>query len=176
MKLHLLRVGPFDQGTCHELQYALEDIFRLPCELLPDPLDAEFALHGERQQYHSSRILERMQNQIVGNSWKVVGITSLDLYIPVLTFVFGEAQVGGRCALVSGYRLRQEFYGLDPDPELLLDRLIKESVHELGHTLGLVHCDDYRCAMASTHSVEGIDLKRRVFCPACVEQAFQFIG
>jgi archaemetzincin len=172
MKLHLLRVGPLNQGLCRELQGELEYMFRLPCEFLPSPMDAEFALHGERQQYHSSRILERMQHQVGSNSWRVLGITALDLYIPVLTFVFGEAQIGGPCALVSAYRLRQEFYGLPPNPELLLDRLIKECVHEIGHTLKLIHCDDYRCAMASTHSVEGIDLRERVFCPQCHGRVF----
>jgi archaemetzincin len=171
MKLHLLRVGLFDEGLCRDLQIALEEIFRLPCEWLSPVLDAGFALHGERQQYHSSRILEQVQSHFSGNSWRLIGVTGLDLYIPVLTFVFGEAQMNGPCAVVSGYRLRQEFYGLPPDPSILLDRLVKECVHEVGHTLGLTHCEDYRCAMASNHSVEGIDLKERVFCPACLERA-----
>jgi archaemetzincin len=96
-----------------------------------------------------------------------LGIVSSDLFIPILTFVFGEAQLHGACALVSTFRLRQEFYGLPADLELLKERLLKESAHELGHTLGIAHCDDYNCVMAPSHGIEWIDLKKRSFCPLC---------
>ena len=102
-----------------------------------------------------------------------LGVTCVDLYVPILTFVFGEAEVGGARAVVSFHRLRQEFYGLPGNPELERERLLKEAVHELGHTLELTHCDDYRCAMAPSHSVEWIDLKESVFCPDCRESATQ---
>ena len=72
---------------------------------------------------------------------------------------FRRSADGRACAVVSTFRLRQEFYGLDQDESLLSQRLLKESVHELGHTLALRHCQDYRCAMASSHSVEWIDLR-----------------
>jgi archaemetzincin len=130
-------------------------------------LDPEFAFHGERQQYHSSEVLHRMQGVVNTNSWRVLGVAAVDLYIPILTFVFGEAQMGGPCALVSAHRLRQEFYGLPPDEEVLRQRLLKEAVHEIGHTLDLVHCDDYRCAMAPSHAVEWIDLKESTLCAGC---------
>jgi archaemetzincin len=70
--------------------------------------------------------------------------------------------------VVSTHRLHQEFYGLPPDDGLLRERLLKEAVHELGHTLDLRHCDDYRCAMAASHAVEWIDLKEMGMCPACM--------
>jgi archaemetzincin len=69
--------------------------------------------------------------------------------------------------VLSSHRLRQEFYGLPRDPELFRQRLIKEAIHELGHTLNLAHCDDYRCVMASSHAVEWIDLKDSVLCATC---------
>jgi len=94
-------------------------------------------------------------------------VTSLDLYVPVLTFVFGEAQLEGRCALVSLHRLREEFYGLPASNDLLHERLTKEAVHELGHTFGLRHCHDWRCVMASAHGVERLDVKTAEFCPTC---------
>ena len=97
----------------------------------------------------------------------MLGVCAVDLYIPILTFVFGEAQMGGPCAVVSAHRLRQEFYGLPPDPELFRQRVIKEAVHELGHTLNLTHCEDYRCAMAPSHAVEWIDLKESALCTPC---------
>jgi archaemetzincin len=91
----------------------------------------------------------------------------MDLYIPVLTFVFGEAQLSDGGAVVSAHRLRQEFYGMPTNPELLHERLLKESLHELGHTYGLRHCPDYTCVMSSSNAVERIDLKNAEFCPNC---------
>jgi archaemetzincin len=165
--LQLLPIGNVDDGMVKDLCPAVEETFSIPCRVLPVRLDPEFALHGERQQYHSSQILQRMQSFLTPESWRLLGVGSVDLYIPILTFVFGEAQLGGPCAVVSAYRLRQEFYGLPHDPKLLNHRLVKEAVHELGHTLALTHCNDYRCAMAPSHAVEWIDLKGSTLCAAC---------
>ena len=109
-------------------------------------------------------------------AWRVLGVTGVDLYIPILTFVFGEAQMGGPCAVVSFHRLMQEFYGLPADPAVLIDRLIKESVHEVGHTLDLTHCDDYSCAMAPSHAVEWIDLKGQALCGSCQGKVVKLVG
>jgi archaemetzincin len=169
--LHLLPIGNVDEGLLRDLRPAIEETFRVSCKVLPVRLDPEFAYHGERQQYHSSEILYRMQSLITPDSWRVLGVAAVDLYIPILTFVFGEAQMGGPCAVVSAHRLRQEFYGLPSDPEIYRQRTIKEAVHELGHTVTLTHCDDYRCVMAPSHAVEWIDLKESTLCTACRDAA-----
>lgn len=165
--LQLLPIGNVDDALLRDLRPALEEILCAPCKVLPVRLDPEFAFHGERQQYHSSEILHGMRKFLTADSWRVLGVAAVDLYIPILTFVFGEAQMDGPCAVLSAHRLRQEFYGLPPAPELFRQRLIKEAVHEVGHTLSLTHCDDYRCAMASSHAVERIDLKESALCKAC---------
>jgi len=165
--LQLLPIGNVDDGLLKDLRPAVEDIFRVSCQVLPVRLDPEFAFHGERQQYHSSEILQRMQSFVTADSWRVLGIAAVDLYIPILTFVFGEAQMGGPCAVVSVHRLRQEFYGLPTDEELFRQRALKEAVHELGHTVNLTHCSDYQCAMAPSHAVEWIDLKESTLCAGC---------
>lgn len=164
--LHLLPIGNFDGPLLQELGAAVAGLFRVSWRVLPRGLDPEFAFHPERQQYHSSEILGALQ-PLANDCWRVLGVTAVDLYIPILTFVFGEAQLGGPCALVSSYRLRQEFYGLPPDREALRARLFKESAHEIGHTLRLTHCHDYRCAMAASHAVEWIDLKEAWLCSEC---------
>lgn len=165
--LHLLPIGTIDHALLHNLSPVLEEIFGVTCCTLPLTLDPETAFHGERQQYHSSEILRDMHACLRADSWRLLGVTDVDLYIPILTFVFGEAHVGGPCAVISTHRLRQEFYGLPSDREVLQQRIIKEAVHELGHTLHLKHCDDYRCAMASSHAVEWIDLKEATLCASC---------
>ncbi len=171
--LHLLPIGNLDGGLLMRLGPALAETFQIPCEVIPRPLDPEVAFHGERQQYHSSELLQKMQRYIRDDTWRLLGVTAVDLYIPILTFVFGEAQMGGPAALVSFHRLRQEFYGLPSDPETLRERLLKECVHELGHTLNLTHCDDYGCAMAPSHAVEWIDLKENSLCPNCRSRILQ---
>ena len=92
----------------------------------------------------------------------------MDLFIPVLTYVFGEAQLDGRAAVVSTYRLDNQIYGLPPDRDLLFQRLVKEAVHELGHTYNLVHCHRPPCVMLSSPYVEGIDQKSDWFCEDCL--------
>jgi archaemetzincin len=174
--LHLLPIGNLDGRLLMELGPAIADAFHMPCEVIPRPLDPELAFHGERQQYHSSELLGRMQYFLNRDSWRMLGVTSLDLYIPILTFVFGEAQMGGPCAIVSVHRLCQSFYGLPSDPELEGRRLLKEAVHEIGHTLNLAHCDDYQCVMAPSHAVEWIDLKESTLCAACHSQIFDVTG
>ena len=165
--LHLLPIGNVDDALLRDVRPAVEEAFRVSCRVLPVRLDPEFAYHGERQQYHSSEILHRMQTFLTTDSWRMLGVVAVDLYIPILTFVFGEAQMGGPCAVVSAHRLRQEFYGLPADPELYRLRVIKEAVHEIGHTVSLTHCEDYSCAMAPSHAVEYIDLKEAVLCSTC---------
>jgi archaemetzincin len=165
--LHLLPIGNIDDGLLQDLRPVVEERFRVSCKVLTTRLDPEFAYHGERQQYHSSEIIHRMQSLVAADTWRLLGVTSVDLYIPILTFVFGEAQMGGPCAVVSAHRLRQELYGFPPDPELFRQRVIKEAVHELGHTVSLTHCEDYRCAMAPSHAVEWIDLKESTLCSTC---------
>ncbi len=174
--LELLPIGDFDGRLLREVAPALADALRVPCKIADVRLDPQFAFHRERQQFHSSEILQEMQNYAANGAWRVLGITRLDLYIPILTFVFGEAQMGGPCAVVSAHRLAQEFYGLPPDPGLLFQRLVKEAVHEVGHTFDLTHCDDYSCAMAPSHAVEWIDLKEATLCPNCQGRALEAVG
>lgn len=165
--ISLMPIGPVDRALLEPLAEGLTQRLRVACAIQPDGLEAEFAFNPLRRQYHSSEILKKILRGPASESWKVLGITEMDLYIPVLTFVFGEAQLADGGAVVSTHRLRQEFYGLPTDPELLHDRLLKEALHELGHTYGLRHCPDYTCVMSSSNGVERIDLKNAEFCPAC---------
>ena len=91
-------------------------------------------------------------------------MTDQDLFIPILTFVFGEAQLNGRAAVVSTARLGEP--GL-PDPRVSMERLAKESVHEVGHCLGLVHCDVPGCVMGRSSNARDVDRKRGEFCARC---------
>ncbi len=169
-RLDLLPIGDVDVRALEQLGPLLAHQFHVAWDIVQPGLDAQFAYHAERQQYHSTELLARMHSYLGPDCWRLLGITGHDLYIPILTFVFGEAQMAGPAAVVSTHRLRQEFYGLPADEGLHRERLLKEAVHELGHTLDLRHCEDYRCAMAASHAVEWIDLKESGLCPACSER------
>ena len=127
----------------------------------------DFAFDPERGQYASAPVLEMLIRVCPPDALKLVAVTERDLFIPVLTFVYGHAQLGGRVAVISLARLRQEFYGLAPNRDVLLERAAKEALHETGHTFGLVHCGDRSCAMTLSTNIRQIDSKRAAFCAAC---------
>ncbi|MFB3829647.1 MAG: archaemetzincin family Zn-dependent metalloprotease [Bryobacteraceae bacterium] len=156
------------------LAQALSRMMHAEVRIHAGTLDASFARDDLRGQYYSTALLQALQ-PFAGDS-RVLGVTHLDLYVPVLTFVFGEAQLEGNCAVVSMHRLHEEFYGLPRHEELLQERLLKESVHELGHTFGLRHCDNWQCVMASSHAVEVLDIKGVEFCPRCGRAVFGRAG
>lgn len=149
------------------LAVELARTFHRSCRVRAEPLDISFALDPARRQYHSTAILARLQTLGAAGA-RLLGVAAADLYVPVLTFVFGEAQSPGQCAVISAHRLREEFYGLPPNPDLLRERLGKAALHELGHTFGLGHCSNWNCVMASTHAVERLDLKAAAFCRGCL--------
>ena len=120
-----------------------------------------------RNQYYSTKILKEILGDVPGNAYKILGVIEKDLCIPILTYVFGEAQLGGTAAVVSLARLRQEFYGVPQDKALLLERLRKEALHELGHTFGLIHCNSRECVMYLSNTVVNVDSKGRNFCRHC---------
>ncbi len=151
------------------LAESLERTFQLAVRIRPPWFDPELSFDSSRGQYNSTHILTQLLDEPSGDEARILAVTSVDLFIPVLTFVFGEAQLDGRAAVVSIQRLRSEAYGLPANEPLLRERLEKEAVHELGHTFGLLHCIKPKCVMNSSTYVEQIDTKSPHFCAACLE-------
>ena len=160
--------GPLEPGlvVLEHLAATLVRTFRTPCRIRPETFDVSFALDAGRHQYYSTSILQRLERASDPDA-RILGVTACDLYVPVLTFVFGEAQLDGNCAVVSTARLQEDFYGMPRREDLHRERLVKESAHELGHTFGLRHCADWRCVMSSSHGVERLDVKGAEFCAGC---------
>jgi archaemetzincin len=145
----------------------LERDFRTGVRYRNPWFDPEASFDTSRGQYNSTRILKQLLEDPHEPAERILGVTSVDLFTPVLTYVFGEAQLSGRAAVVSCHRLQSEVYGLPPDEALLFERLHKEAVHELGHTYGLLHCRTIGCVMGTAAYAEEIELKTARFCDHC---------
>lgn len=165
--LYLKTIGsiktPVLEGLCRWLNSILS------CKVINDDEYPVFAFEPKRNQYYARRIIDKLVYALPSDCEKLIGITDVDLCTPVLTFVYGEAQLGGRVALVSLSRLRQEFYHLPCDDTLLTERLLKVCTHELGHCYGLFHCSDPGCVMYLSNNIVSIDNKKRYFCARCDE-------
>ncbi len=167
LEIHILNGSSVREKTFQGTVRLLQDIFRVPVLLGRAFLDTHRTFDDLRKQNNSTSLLAQVLDLPGGVECKRIAVVDVDLFIPVLTFVFGEAQLGGPAAVVSTHRLSNTFYGLPRDDRLMVQRLEKEIVHELGHTFGLYHCHQFECVMRSSTYVEEIDMKRVQPCSAC---------
>jgi archaemetzincin len=151
----------------HYLQNQLSTIFSLPVNIMHNMAIPQESLDINRNQYYSTMILREILKDTPAEAIKILGIVEQDLCTPVLTFVFGEALLNGKAALVSAARLRQEFHRMEANEALFMERLLKECMHELGHTFGLVHCSTAKCVMRFSPTVFDVDRKDQAFCRGC---------
>ena len=141
----------------------------LVCEISQSMENPQYAYNEARGQYDSKLILSHLSEYRSDDALRVMGVAHVDLYVPILKYVFGLAHVDGRCSLISLHRLYPEFYDKQADTDILLARVEKTAIHELGHTFGLTHCRDKRCVMFSSTKIENTDSKEADFCPSCYD-------
>lgn len=175
-EIRIVPIGAVDRGLLEYLALTLPGSLGAPCVELSVGTNPRAAYDPARRQYHSSRLLAELRELDDADGAKILGVTEVDLFIPIFTFVFGEAQVGGRVALMSTHRLRQQFYGLPENRELLFVRAEKEALHELGHAFGLAHCRSFDCVMRLSNSVEDVDVKANDFCRLCDAKLHEHSG
>jgi len=158
--------GAADHDLLGTLRRQTEHVFRVPARAWLGHDRPADSFDARRQQHSSTRILKWLIESRPAQSTKIVGITDVDLFIPILTFVYGEAQLGGTAAVVSTARLQSE-NGFRPNGSLLSLRLVKECIHELGHTFGLLHCQAPKCVMARSVTLGQVDTKDADLCHDC---------
>jgi archaemetzincin len=170
MSLTILQVGHANNKIVDHVQNVLTKSFpdclcRESKAIMQPPKDA---YNATRRQYNSSIILSSISKYaIIHGADRVLGITDYDLYVAGLNFVFGEAKCPEKAAIISLYRLRPEFYGRPSNIELFKDRAVTEAIHEVGHTLGLGHCQNSECVMYFSNSILDTDRKTPYFCERC---------
>lgn len=163
----LISFGHFDNGFLKELARSINRELLLPVKVRSEYIDLSDYFDPARRQYDGNRLLKLIESKYAENSVKTIGLFNVDLFIPILTYIFGQAYLDGRTAIASIYRLSNELYGMKKDDDLLISRFKKEIIHELGHTLGLIHCHVPLCVMQSATYLEDIDQKEVSFCNTC---------
>ncbi|HLV87497.1 MAG TPA: archaemetzincin [Candidatus Sulfotelmatobacter sp.] len=165
--LYLVAIGNVPSNVMDWIEHAATDWYPLPIRRLASMQIPEHAFETTRKQYQSVEFLKLLARSAPPDAARILGVTDVDLSIPMLSFLFGQAQLDGPVAVVSLCRLRQEFYGLPMQEEVLRERTIKEVLHELGHTFGLVHCGDPKCPMSLATHVALVDSKEDRYCARC---------
>ena len=169
-ELQLVPVGSLPRAEGERLTALVSRHVSLPCRYVDSRLDDELRFLPGREQANADHLLRRLEEHDVEPGIVVVGVTTVDLGLPIFTFVFGGARSGGHTAAVSVARLRPEFYGLPPDEGVTARRIVAEILHEVAHLAGLGHCDNYNCVMHFSTDVETIDLRGLSFCPDCAPE------
>lgn len=163
--------GQFVNGFLDNIAAAVKDEFGFPVLILDAHVDLSEFFDPGRRQYNGDKLLKEVYFMRYPDAVKTIGLFQVDLFIPILTYIFGQAYLGGETAIASHYRLKNESYGMAADDMLMLDRFTKEVIHELGHTFGLIHCHNPICVMHSSTYVEDIDQKGRHLCLNCRSMA-----
>lgn len=163
----LISHGNFEKDFLERLTYGVSHVFHLPVQFEESHLDLNEFYDPTRRQYDGNKFLKEIESILSPQYIKKIGMFRVDLFIPILTYIFGQAALNGDAGIASLYRLRNELYGMKKDEDLLLDRFQKVIVHELGHTFGLIHCYYPGCVMRSSTYVEDIDQKSYNLCTSC---------
>jgi len=163
----LVSFGYFGKDYLQKIAGAVGQEFSCPVITKESHLDLSDYYDPARRQYNGNKLLKAVDSFASEDSMKTIGLFNVDLFIPILTYIFGQAILNGRTGIASLYRLSNERYGLGADEKLLFERFVKVVIHELGHAFGLIHCTTSNCIMRPGTYVEDIDQKSRSFCPTC---------
>jgi archaemetzincin len=156
----------FDESFLARVGAEIQTAFGFPCRVLPLLEEEDLVVDPSRKQVHSTPVLKKLAALLPKQAIKVLAITKVDLFIPVLTHVYGEAQLGGKACIISTYRL-QEGICVGAGLKTYQGRIIKEAVHELGHTFNLRHCPDRTCIMHYCRTIQDVDRKLNRLCRYC---------
>lgn len=164
MKLVLLELDPLPHPLCEQVLSSLAPPWQA-AGVRRARLDLQPLIDRRRGQLDAARLLQALPRPPPGHVY--VGLTSHDLFLPVMAYISGLAPLRGRVAVASIARLGVGPGGPDQQLARTCARLRVEVIHEAGHAVGLLHCPVPRCAMHQSLSAEELDLKDPLYCPAC---------
>jgi len=160
-------IGSVDRDVLDRIVACFQETCGVGCRISAKIEEPQYAYDERRGQYNAKLIIKDLIKRRPPDTRKFMGITHVDLFVPILKYIFGIAQMEGPCAVISLHRLRPQFYEESPNSQLFLERVEKTALHELGHSLGLTHCRDRGCVMHSSSRIRDTDNKKSRFCPTC---------
>ncbi len=166
-RIFILPVAKIQWWLLSEVKEELGEVFGKETIIADEMTPPVEVLNRDRGQIYSTGLIEAIANRAYNGM--VLGIIDFDMFVPGLNFVFGEADPAEGVAVVSITRLKEEFYGRGADQGLLLQRTLKEAIHEMGHLYSLKHCPDPLCVMHFSNSIAETDRKSKEFCPVCIK-------
>lgn len=167
MKVGIFTVGEVDLRLLYQLVCCIEERFLYRFQIESSLSAPTSAFNAVKKQYFAPALMSKMKSSFSPEIKYALGVTRLDLYGTSLNYIFGDANPGEKIAIVSYHRLRPEFYGHEPDGNLLFDRMLKEAMHQLAHILGSKHCYNRNCVMYYSNNIFDIDKKSSLFCAEC---------
>ncbi len=157
-------MGTTDLTVVSVIAANVQAILGLNTRILPAQPEPEYAFLARREQYDAGKILQALATHPGGARLRLA-VVSVDIYTPILTFVFGESQLGGKAAVISLLRLQTK------DQEETYNRAAKIALHEIGHLLGIIHCEAPDCLMGFSKDLAKLDERPLRFCQACEYEA-----
>jgi archaemetzincin len=157
-------LGEVPKEIMEKVSEELKTTFRMVGDIGQEEVIPKATFNQFRNQYLSNQVLDFLDEKFAG---RVLGITKNDMYTEGLNYVFGQAKMKGRTAVVSIARLDPTFWHQPQDKELLEQRTVKECIHEIGHVLGLGHCNNRGCVMNFSNTIGEVDKKTKYLCNTC---------
>ena len=172
--VYLQKIGQVDSSILIRLKKNLQWLIKkygLKVEIRSNPFFPRKDEYIEiERHYDGESILKRLEKTLTTHRKnKLIGIIDGDIKGIRKIHLFGITNLKSSCALISINRLRGSFYRLYEDNALFELRILKEAVHELGHTFGLKHCKN-DCVMNYSKSLEEVDKRPKEFCEFCEEE------
>jgi archaemetzincin len=163
----VLPVGDVPELAPKVIAAHITGFLKLAAEILASAEPPAAAFDESQGRYNAAKIFSHFQSGSYDNYDKVIGVLNADLFIPTFAYVFGEAEQGGKHALVSLFRLQKEQEGRNPPSAVLYERAAKVALHELGHLYNLTHCEEKNCLMHYSGGIADLDSIPIYFCRYC---------
>jgi archaemetzincin len=164
--IYIQPLGKIDAAKLGMIHEILNENFDRDVRILPSkPLPKRFRV-AERGQYDANLIMRWAEENMPADTYRHITVVGEDIFSERCNFIFGEARIRGKSALVSLYRFTDPSKPPGDEP-LFRERITKLLLHELGHTFGLQHCENKHCVMAFANSLRELDMLSSSYCDEC---------
>jgi archaemetzincin len=167
LSIGLTKMGKIPQTVLRVIAANIQTLLAAPVEMLPEMAIPEEAFQRHRGQYDAGLVLKYLAGFSFPHHSRVLAVTDVDLCTPILTFVFGEAELGLTLAIVSDFRLKHREEGIMAAEGVYYERLAKIALHEIAHTFSLYHCETSKCLMQYSRGLRHLDELDIFLCERC---------